>query len=424
MVTGTCPVLLSALVAAFLAMTAGAFAAPIVTEARIGQHDAVTRFVLLISERVPYQVFTLSDPHRVVIDLPEVRWGVTGTPLPTPQGVLTRLRHGPFKPGTMRVVLECAGPAQVKNSSLAEAPGGRGHQLTIDVLASAPFGHGVPARKPEILAPQPGNLSPPIGALRDSGSPVIALANIGVPPARPSRLHTHKRVIVLDAGHGGDDPGATSLSGAYEKRITLAAAREVRDRLQALGRYQVVMTRDSDRFIRLRDRVAMARAAEADLFVSIHADAHDNRATRGLSVYTLSERASDAEAAALAERENKSDLIAGVNLTGEPPEVATILIDLVQRETKNESARLASHLVRSLADDTLLLPNTHRYAGFAVLKAPDIPSVLIELGYLSNPEDERALVDAGRRRKLTAAIARAIHSYFTEVQEPVQEARR
>ncbi len=226
-------------------------------------------------------------------------------------------------------------------------------------------------------------------------------------------------VVAIDPGHGGQDPGAISLGGDYEKRITLAIARALREELAALGRYKVVFTRNNDSFIRLRDRIAIARAAGADIFVSLHADTISNDAVRGLSVYTLSERASDAEAAALAERENKVDLIAGVKLAGETPEVSNILIDLIQRETMNNSARFASLLVEELQQQTTLLPRTHRFAGFAVLKAPDVPSVLVELGYLSNESDERLLLSRPHRQKLARGIARAIDRYFVRL-----EARR
>ena len=237
-------------------------------------------------------------------------------------------------------------------------------------------------------------------------------------PNLPRRAAPPRWVIAIDPGHGGQDPGAIAPTGVYEKQITLATARALRDELQstATGRYKVVLTRNRDVFIRLRDRIAIARAAGADLFVSLHADTIANRATRGLSVYTLSERASDAEAAALAERENKVDLIAKVDFSGASPEVTNILIDLVQRETMNDSARLASLLVRELADETELLPKTHRFAGFAVLKAPDVPSALIELGYLSNTTDERLLRRRDHQRGLARAIARAIDGYFVRVE--------
>ena len=194
-------------------------------------------------------------------------------------------------------------------------------------------------------------------------------------------------------------------------------AREIRERLQATGRFRGVLTRDRDVFIRLRERIDIARETGAELFISIHADATKNRSTRGLSVYTLSEKASDKEAAALAEKENKADLIAGIDLTSETPEITNILIDLAQRESMNQSAKFAAGLIAELSRETKVLRNTHRYAGFTVLKAPDVPSVLLELGFLSNRQDEAALRRKGYRRKLASAIVRAVDGYFTRVEE-------
>ncbi|MGF1640590.1 MAG: N-acetylmuramoyl-L-alanine amidase, partial [Rhodospirillales bacterium] len=221
----------------------------------------------------------------------------------------------------------------------------------------------------------------------------------------------------IDPGHGGADPGAIGVSGVHEKDVTLAAARDLRSALERLGGYRVVLTRDDDRSVSLRERIAIARRVDADLFVSLHADAMPSAQVRGASVYTLSETASDAEAALLAERENKADLITGVDLTYETAEVANILIDLAQRETKNRSARLAARVVDELQRETQLLRNTHRFAGFAVLKAPDVPSVLVELGFLSNRQDEQALRDTAYRRRLAAAIARGIDRYFVGVEQ-------
>jgi N-acetylmuramoyl-L-alanine amidase len=247
-----------------------------------------------------------------------------------------------------------------------------------------------------------------------SSAPAGASLAMVTPMLKPSG--PKKRLIAIDPGHGGIDPGATGVSGVYEKNITMAVARAVKRRLQATGRYEVLLTRDRDVFVRLRDRVEIARKAGADLFLSIHADTIANKKIRGASVYTLSEKASDKEAAALAEQENKADLIAGVDLSRENPEVTNILIDLAQRETMNQSARFAGLLVGSLKRDVRLLRNSHRFAGFVVLKAPDIPSVLIELGFLSNRYDERLLRDRRHRAKLAGAITAAIDRYFARVE--------
>jgi N-acetylmuramoyl-L-alanine amidase len=225
--------------------------------------------------------------------------------------------------------------------------------------------------------------------------------------------HAGKPIVVIDPGHGGVDPGATSLSGAYEKNIVLALAHDLKEALEHDGKVTVVLTRDRDIFIPLRERVAIARSANADLFLSLHADIVTDPDIHGLSVYTLSQHASDAETQALADKENKADIVAGIDLSNESPEVTNILIDLVQRESMNLSAGFAHRLISEVAKDThQLLQNTHRFAGFAVLKAPDIPSVLVESGYLSNDRDEQMLRRPEYRAKLAAALARAIESFL------------
>ena len=248
-----------------------------------------------------------------------------------------------------------------------------------------------------------------VGAPRD-----LAKARGKDSQSPPSRALGRKSVVVLDPGHGGADPGAIGISGVFEKFVTLAAARDLKKYLIKTNNYEVILTRNGDEFLRLRDRVAIARNAGADLFVSLHADSIKKKNIRGASVYTLSEKASDAEAAALAAKENKADVIGGVRLDGESEEVTSILIDLVQRETMNISAGFANMVLSGLDKRVKILRNGHRFAGFVVLKAPDIPSVLVEMGYLSNRQDERLLSTSKGRRPIIEALARAIEQYFAE----------
>ena len=241
-------------------------------------------------------------------------------------------------------------------------------------------------------------------------------------PLKPEPGHrAKKKVIFLDPGHGGVDPGTIGISGVYEKHITLSMARELKRQLEQTGRFTVLMSRARDVFIRLRDRVRLARDQKADLFISIHADTVKNRKIKGPAVYTLSEKSSDKEAQELAEKENKADLIAGVDLTHETQEVTNILIDLAQRESMNQSARFATSLIRELKHQTRVLRNTHRFAGFAVLKAPDIPSILLELGFLSNPQDERALRSKAYRARLASAVRKAVEAYFVRIEEATRK---
>jgi N-acetylmuramoyl-L-alanine amidase len=252
--------------------------------------------------------------------------------------------------------------------------------------------------------------------LRLLGSAAATAGMMGVAPAAcaepKSKPNAKPYLVVLDPGHGGVDPGAIGRSGVYEKDVALATARELARQLEATRRYRVKLTRSTDEFVPLYGRVVRARAASGDLFLSIHADALPNASMRGASIYTLSEQASDKEAAALAARENKADLIAGIDLSRHEPAVSEILIDLARRQTNNLSIRLAHELVTELGHDVRLLTNSHRSAGFVVLKAPDIPSALVEMGCLSNKIEEKLLQRASYQRKVAGGLVRSINDYF------------
>lgn len=249
------------------------------------------------------------------------------------------------------------------------------------------------------------------GALRLAcGAALALLSRHAFAQSRGPRVR--ERVVVLDAGHGGIDPGAIGISGIYEKDIVFDVTREVARRLDALRGFKIVLTRDSDEFIPLNERVHRARKAGAELFLSIHADALPNASMRGASVFTLSEKASDKLAEALAQRENKADLIAGIDLSRQSPEVSSILLDLARRQTTNESIKIARLLVRELGRNVPLLHDGLHSAGFAVLKAPDVPSALIETGCLSNRQEEKLLRTASYQKKIAGILARAIEAHF------------
>lgn len=376
-------------------------ATPQVTGVRVGVYPGKTRIVLDVDRSVKFTSFVLPQPYRVVLDMSEVTWSPT-LRNPPKGGLVTGMRFGLFKPGSSRVVLDSAGPVRVAKSFVIPPSGkNRSYRLVVDIAKTSRqaflMSYKRPTRQPvATAAPRPSPVPVPLKRK----------------PARPDE----KKLIMIDPGHGGVDPGAMSRSGVWEKHIVLAFARELRQSLMATGKFRVRLTRDRDVFIRLRDRIALARRFGADLFISVHADSIGNRKVRGTSVYTLSERASDKEAGALARKENKSDLIAGVDLDEQSNDVVNILIDLAQRETMNESAVFARKMVDELGKTRKLLRNTHRFAGFAVLKAPDIPSVLVELGYLSNRSDERMLRDPRKRRKMATAISTAVERYFQRQQ--------
>jgi N-acetylmuramoyl-L-alanine amidase len=352
-----------------------------------------------------------------VIDASEIDWRLASE---TGQrgGLIEEVRYGLFQPGTSRVVVDLKQPAKVGNSFIMPPSEGKAYRLVFDLV---PIDHAsfmalvrtddTPAAASAARAePQPAPR-----AKAATGSNMAAIQPPGTPGRKPERRK--RKVIVIDPGHGGVDPGALAPSGAYEKDITLAAAKVFKRRLDATKRYEVHLTRDNDTFIRLRDRIAIARAKGADLFISLHADTIASKGVRGMSVYTLSEKASDKEAADLAEKENKADLIAGIDLTSETANVTNILIDLAQRETMNESARFAANLVSELRSVSKILPRAHRFAGFAVLKAPDVPSVLMEMGFLSNPQDEKALTDPAYRARMADSLVQAVNRFFRQVEK-------
>lgn len=360
---------------------------------------------LTLSEPVTYHVFALANPDRIVIDLPEMQ--LTSRDLPRDTGLIGTVRTGRPSAGSSRLVIECTEPVTVAATQLRPTQQGRSHMLTVSLRsAKSHSDSGLAA------------VVPPATTGRYAATGWTAPPPPRRPPGdvRSDSLLPVRKVVALDPGHGGHDPGAMTPSGLMEKSITLATARELRRELEAIGGYRVILTRNRDTFIALRDRIAIARQAGADVMVSIHANKLDNPSIRGLSVYTLSENASDAEAAALAESENKADVISHLDLRGATPEVTNILIDLAQRETMNSSSRLASLVVDRVGRDGPLLVRPHRFAGFAVLKAPDVPSILVELGFISNKEDATSLASANGRRKLVRALARGIDAYFARVE--------
>ena len=387
--------LLAPLILLMLLLAGGeGLAKPAVTGFRTGLHPDTTRVVLDLTGKVEYSIFTIADPYRVVIDLPDVEWRLPGTTVLVRGGLIERFRYGIFRPGNSRLVLDVNAPVVVRRSFMMKPNAQFIHRLVLD-LAEVPAAEFRPQGQP---------------------MPMPVVAAIPTKPIDTVPDHGDKPLVVLDPGHGGVDPGTTGVSGVQEKVITLAAAKELKRQLEATGRYRVILTRTRDVFVELRERVEIARRSEADLFISLHADAIANPKFRGASVYTLSEEASDKEAAELAAKENKADVIAGVDLSSSEygADVTTILIDLTQRETMNLSAEFATRLIPELGSAGKLLRKTHRFAGFRVLKAPDVPSVLVELGYVSNKHDDRLLRDPKRRAALMRAILRAIDIYFKD----------
>jgi len=364
---------------AMAGILAGFAALPARTEAAVTDADLLAtsggaaRLALALPGAARWRILAGSAPHRLIVELPGQPWRASPR-LPA---------AGPVRGGRhegARLTLDLAGPVTVR---AAEA-GGR---LTIEIIpassasAAAAFTRAATARQP----------------LAEGGRAVTL------------------PLVVLDPGHGGRDPGAIGTQGTQEKRIVLAASEELRRQLEAGGRCRVAMTRSADRFIPLAGRVAFARNRDAALFVSIHADSAPG--ARGASVYTLGE-GSDPLALALARRENQADRAGGLRLPSVSPEVQAILLSLMRAETRAGSSRMARQVVAELGRDVPLLPNTHRQAGFVVLKAPEIPSVLVEMGFLSSPQDEAALRRPEHRARVARALTRAIHGWLARAGQP------
>ena len=350
---------------------------------------ARVRLVLHFDRVPPARWFLLRSPHRLVIDFPETTFAIASDSLKS-RGLVRDIRFGQIDPGRSRMIIGSKGPFKVEAFDILQNETSPGYRVVVDLTAAGEM------EFEEALLLQADKTGSTAAPKSDRlGEPAT--------PAVPKPF-----TIVLDAGHGGIDGGAAGLTGTVEKDITLAFAFELKQSLDQTGRFATVMTREKDEFLRLDDRVRIARQAGADLFISIHADTIRARGVKGATVYTVSDRASDEDARALAERENLADQVAGIDVSEENRDVADILTDLVRRETHSFSLRFARSLVGELSTEIEMIKNPHRSAGFRVLRAPDVPSVLVELGYLSDAGDEMRLNDPEWRKKAIRSISSAI----------------
>ena len=350
-------------------------------------------------------VFTLAAPDRIAIDVS----GATAGQSAFAGGSVQNIRQRQFSAETARIVLDLAEPAVVTNGNFSAD--GKSLRLSLRPVPLTEFSGTVARGKTQIIPPAVFRADPPKRRYEVT-APIRVNVGKGLPvvsgPADDSLP-----LVVIDAGHGGHDPGAISPHGGQlEKDVTLSIAKSVRDEMLKSGRVRVALTRDTDKFIVLQDRFQLARKLRADLFISIHADSAESPEATGGTVYTLSEVASDREAQRLAARENKANIINGVNLGGADANVSSILIDLTQRETMNVSADFAKLLLREAAPNMRIRGNSHRFASFIVLKAPDTPSVLFETGYLSNEADVTFLASQSGQGKVARALANAIQVHF------------
>ena len=380
------------LVAALLMFPAWAQAVSVIAT-DIVEGNGYERVIIVTSQKVKYSHFVLDNPERLVIDLPMASVKPKNPMPPTYKGKLIKnIRFGRFNEITTRVVVDLARKVGAQSVSFDRTRSGN-YSLILELRPTSRAATGEESSASKDI---------------DTRKIVDTLSESPYTPAPKPQLP----MIAIDAGHGGVDPGATGSRGQLEKHVTLAYAKALKKALVKSGRYRVVLTRENDKFILLRDRVKKAREAGADMFISLHADSAPEDYARGLSVYTLSETASDKEAEMLAAKENKVDILSGIDLSHESEDVAGILIDLAQRETKNKSSHLAQSLISRLKPHVKLLQNTHRFAGFAVLKAPDVPSVLIELGFLTNKEDQKLLRSDSHKEKVVKGLVAGIDHYF------------
>lgn len=367
---------------------------PIVLSARIGEHEDRTRFVIELSDPVNLRTFTLTNPDRVVVDMPEVSWRLGAPPRPSGFGSVKSYRYGVFRKGNSRMVIDLNRPVTVSDALVIPPSNGFGYRVVIDLFPTQRGKFNADAGWPADLK-----------ARETDAERLTALMAEAPRPAG-------RKVVVIDPGHGGIDSGTNGVNGLQEKDLVLAEGLKLANVLQARG-YVVHMTRDSDVFIPLPERVAVARKLKADLMISLHADSNPDPDVNGLSIYTLNDGRSDREAAALAKRENQSDIIAGVDLSNADSPVAPILIDLAQRDTMNCSSRFAETALGQLHSVTdILARSPHRAASLAVLVAPDVPAVLIELGYLSNSSDAAQMNTEAWRAKVAQAIGNAVDRHF------------
>lgn len=428
-----------------------------INDIRFGDHPGKIRMVLELSDVEDFRVMAMDNPSRLIIDLPRFDWNVPNINRPQSAAV-SSIRQGVLQPGISRIVIDFKHPVNVSSAFILprDTAANKPDRLVVDFTRAQSaddkvFGKlqvtgdknisAVTLSKPTKTAAQPAPVEEEIAVATPSRiqQPVETPAEMAmqtrpdavpVPGRKPAveapltesplkvPARDKKPLIVIDAGHGGVDPGALGANGVYEKQVTLNMAKALKEALEGTGRYKVLLTREKDTYLKLYKRVEFARMNHADLFISLHADSIGKSNVSGASIYTLSEKASDEQTALLADRENRADLIAGMDLDTNDEQVATILVDLTMRDTMNQSKFFANKLVGHMDSGNIeMLENPHRYAGFAVLKAPDIPSVLIEMGFMSNPREAAQLTRPEYRRALAKTLVTGIDMYFSKLQQ-------
>lgn len=372
----------------------------VISAARITGTLQSTRFEADISSSVGFSATAVKGPYRVIIDLADVSFDLPAGAGRKAGGLISSFRYGLVEERKSRIVLDVAGPVLIGKSQVIPAKGKKPARIVVEILPTTPenFKITFDLEHPVANAPSPSEQTAAITPAAAAPTPAVEA--------------DQRKVIVIDPGHGGIDPGAISHKKTKEKDVVLAYGQALRDALQKSSNYKVILTRDSDQFISLEERVNIARENKADLFIAIHADTVDEKDVRGTTLYTVSDKATDAEAEALAQKENRADIIAGIDLGNQTKTVSDILINLAQRESKNQALYFAKKAVAKLQPYARFTGKPMRSAAFVVLKAPDVPSVLVELGYLSSVEDENLLNSVDWRNNMATAMAHAVNDYF------------
>ncbi|WP_291745291.1 N-acetylmuramoyl-L-alanine amidase [Bauldia sp.] len=367
---------------------------PIVFDARIVGDANRTRFVADMTDAADAAVFTLADPYRIVVDMSEVGFRLPDDAGQKGRGLFSAFRYGLISRGKSRIVLDVDGPVKVDKSFVVPPADNQPARLVIDVVPTS--------RKAFLAANRAYRDSLAVKGAAKRDRALVATGQGGPGPT-----------VVIDPGHGGIDTGAKGRNGSVEKNLTLAFAKILGKKLKETGRYNVLFTRTDDSFVALGDRVAFARENNADLFVSVHANSFRGRSVRGAIIYTVSDDASDKMAAEIAQSENQADVLSGIDIPDEDSdEVMDILLDLTQRETRNFGTVFAKNLVKELKLTTPMFKVPHQQAGFKVLEAPDVPSAMIELGFVSNADDEKLLLSDSWRDKTAGSVVQAIDDFF------------
>jgi N-acetylmuramoyl-L-alanine amidase len=420
---------LALLIGLFCTMTI-AHAATVITAARVWPAAEYTRITLESAKPITHKMVVLKNPDRLVLDLDDVELGASLKTLTdkilSGDPYIKQVRVGNFKPGVVRMVIDLK--TEIKPEIFQLTPAGEyKHRLVLDIyppldpLMAMLQERDKPADAPSTNSKPTEQVSP---AEVPATTPTAPDATATLPPEvkpqeikpqlSPNKEDIRLLTIAIDAGHGGEDPGARGANGSHEKHITLSVAKKLKALVDAEPNMRGVLTRDGDYFIPLHGRVVKARKVNADLFVSIHADAFTKPEARGSSVFALSERgATSASARYLAKKENESDLIGGVSLDDKDPYLARTLLDLSQTATINDSLKLGKAVLGHIGEINTLHKRSVEQAGFAVLKSPDIPSILVETAFISNPEEERKLNDEAYQERLASAILSGIKRYFS-----------